>query len=131
VGIFYQVAVAIFIHNFFIIKFEILMRKENSTNSINEKALKDFCNASKTLTMISGRWKLSVLFKLLENDTSYSDFKILLPEVSDRTLSKQLQELQNDDLISKEKDKISSVYSLTEKGRRLHHILTLLSDFSG
>lgn len=107
------------------------MRKENSTNSINEKALKDFCNASKTLTMISGRWKLSVLFKLLENDTSYSDFKILLPEVSDRTLSKQLQELQNDGLISKQKDKISSVYSLTEKGRRLHHILTLLSDFPG
>lgn len=107
------------------------MRKENSTNSINEKALKDFCNASKTLTMISGRWKLSVLFKLLENDTSYSDFKILLPEVSDRALSKQLQELQNDDLISKEKDKISSVYSLTGKGRRLHHILTLLSDFPG
>ncbi|GAA5089488.1 hypothetical protein GCM10023210_14360 [Chryseobacterium ginsengisoli] len=105
------------------------MRKENSTNSINEKVLKDFCNASKTLMMISGRWKLSILFKLIEKDTNYSDFKILLPEVSDRTLSKQLKELQTDGLISKEKDKISSIYSLTAKGRRMNYILSSLSDF--
>lgn len=105
------------------------MRKENSTNSINEKALKDFCNASKTLMMISGRWKLSILFRLIDKDTIYSDFKILLPEVSDRTLSKQLKELQADGLVFKEKDKISSVYSLTEKGRKMRQILSALSDF--
>lgn len=105
------------------------MRKENSTNSINEKALKDFCNASKTLMMIGGRWKLSILFKLIEKEANYSEFKILLPEVSDRTLSKQLKELQADGLIFKEKDKISSVYSLTKKGRKMHHILSSLSDF--
>ncbi|MCS3529327.1 helix-turn-helix domain-containing protein [Chryseobacterium sp. JUb7] len=105
------------------------MRKESSTNLFNEKAMQDFCNASKTLALISGRWKLSVLFKLLENDTYYSDFKILLPEISDRTLSRQLQELQNDGLISKEKNKVSSVYSLTDKGRKLDFILKSLSDF--
>lgn len=105
------------------------MRKESSTNLFNEKAMQDFCNASKTLALISGRWKLSVLFKLLENDTYYSDFKILLPEISDRTLSRQLQELQNDGLISKEKSKVSSVYSLTDKGRKLDFILKSLSGF--
>ncbi|HAT93993.1 MAG TPA: transcriptional regulator, partial [Sphingobacterium sp.] len=48
-------------------------RKENSTNAINEKALQQFCNASKTLALFSGRWKLSILFKLLEQDTNYSE----------------------------------------------------------
>lgn len=105
------------------------MRKENSTNSINEEKLKKFCNASKTLMMINGRWKLSILFQLLDKDTNYSDFKVLLPEISDRTFSRQLNELQNDGLIFKEKNKISSTYSLTEKGEKLKHILSSLSSF--
>lgn len=105
------------------------MRKENSTNSMNEKALQNFCNASKTLMMISGRWKLSIVFKLMDQDVNYSEFKILLPEISDRSLSKQLKELIEDGLISKEKNKTSSVYSLTEKGKNLQSVLLTLSDF--
>ncbi|MGH1517881.1 winged helix-turn-helix transcriptional regulator [Chryseobacterium sp. JK1] len=105
------------------------MRKENSTNSINEKALQNFCNASKTLMMISGRWKLSILFKLIDENVSYSEFKILLPEITDRTLSKQLNELIRDELITKDKNKISSIYSLTEKGKKLQLVLFSLSDF--
>ncbi|GAA4779358.1 helix-turn-helix domain-containing protein [Olivibacter ginsenosidimutans] len=106
------------------------MRKENSTNSINEQALQQFCNASKTLALFSGRWKLSIIFNLLEKDALYSEFKILLPEISDRTLSKQLKELQEDELVVKDKNKTSSIYSLTEKGRNLKPILQLLSIFS-
>ena len=105
------------------------MRKENSSNSINEKALQKFCNAAKTLALFSGRWKFSILFQLLEASTSYSDFKILLPEISDRTLSQQLNELLEDGLISKNKNKISSIYTITDKGRRLEPILHMLADF--
>lgn len=106
------------------------VRKENSTNAINEKTLQHFCNASKTLALFSGRWKLSILFKLLEQDTSYSEFKILLPEVSDRTLAKQLKELQLDSLVQKNRSKTASIYSLTNKGRDLKHLLSTLSDFN-
>lgn len=108
----------------------ISIRKENSTNAINEKALLQFCNASKTLALFSGRWKLSILFKLLEQDTSYSEFKILLPEVSDRTLAKQLKELQLDGLVQKNRSKTASIYSLTNKGRDLKYLLSALSDFN-
>ena len=105
------------------------MRKENSSNSINEKALQKFCNASKTLALFSGRWKFSLLFQLLETATSYSDFKVLLPKISDRTLSRQLNELLEDGLIAKNKDKVSSIYTITEKGRKLEPLLHLLADF--
>jgi Predicted transcriptional regulators len=108
----------------------ISIRKENSTNAINEKALQQFCNASKTLALFSGRWKLSILFKLLEQHTSYSEFKILLPEVSDRTLAKQLKELQLDGIVQKNRNKTASIYSLTNKGRDLKHLLSALSDFN-
>jgi DNA-binding HxlR family transcriptional regulator len=106
------------------------MRKENSSNSINEKALQRFCIASKNLALFSGRWKLSILFQLMEQEMNYSDFKVLLPELSDRTLSKQLSELVENNLISKVKNKTSSIYAITDKGRKLEPILQLLSDFS-
>lgn len=105
------------------------MRKENSTNTINEKALQEFCNAFKTLSLISGRWKLSILFKLLKTETSYSEFKLLLPEISDRTLSKQLGELIKDGLILKNKTKVSSIYTLTSKGKKLEKVLASLCEF--
>lgn len=107
----------------------ILMRKENSTNTINEKALQEYCKAFKTLSLFSGRWKLSILFKLLKTETSYSQFKLHLPEISDRTLSKQLNELAQDGLIVKNKNRVSSIYTLTDKGRKLEKILTALSAF--
>lgn len=105
------------------------MRKENSSNAINEQALQQFCQAAKTVALFSGRWKLSILFKVLENDSSYSDFKLLLPGISDRTLSKQLKELQQDGLIENTKTKISSMYVASEKCRKLKPILLSLSAF--
>lgn len=105
------------------------MRKENSSNAINEKALQEYCNAFKTLSLFSGRWKLSILFQVLKSQTSYTEFKILLPEISDRTLSKQLNELIHDGLILKNKNKTSSIYTITDKGRKLEKVLTALSSF--
>lgn len=105
------------------------MRKENSTNASNEKALQQFCKASKTLALFSGRWKFSLLFQLLQAQTNYSQFKLQLPEISDRTLSRQLNELIADGLVVKDKTKTASVYSLTQKGLQLSPILQVLADF--
>lgn len=105
------------------------MRKQNSSNAINEKALQEFCNASKTVSLFSGRWKLSILFQLAAHDTNYAAFKIRMPDISDRSLAKQLNELRQDGLVWKEKDKTASVYSLTEKGKRLIPILKQLANF--
>jgi DNA-binding HxlR family transcriptional regulator len=105
------------------------MRKENSTNAFNEKALQEYCNASKTLALFSGRWKLSIVSRLLKSEVSYTEFKILLPTISDRTLSKQLNELVKDEVILKNKTKTSSVYSISDKGKKLEKILTALAEF--
>ncbi|MFD2965774.1 winged helix-turn-helix transcriptional regulator [Sphingobacterium bambusae] len=105
------------------------MRKENSSNAHNERALLSNCTAFKTLSYISGRWKLSLLMRLLKGDASYSDFKLLLPDISDRTLSKQLNELVGDGLVLKQKSKTSSQYSLTAKGRKLEEVLGSLATF--
>lgn len=106
------------------------MRKESSTNFENETTLKEFCYASKTLSLISGRWKLSLIFSLLENnERTFSDFKIVLPHISDRMLALQLKELIAAAVIYKEKYGKSFNYSLTPKGKALEKVLKELINF--
>lgn len=104
------------------------MRKISSTNFKNEKTLTDFCNASKTLRLITGRWKLSILFSLLEkNQRTFSEFKQLLPTVSDRILALQLRQLVDDLIVTKETKGTSVTYTLTSKGEALQNILKSLA----
>lgn len=95
------------------------MRKENSTNAFNEKILEEYCNAHKILSQISGRWKISLLFILKTDSVKYSQFKLILPNVTDRILTKQLKELEADEIVINSKDKIQSTYSLTIKGKKI------------
>lgn len=106
------------------------MRKETSTNFINETTLSDFCNANRTLLLVQGRWKLSVIFSLLEKPAqSYTDFKKLLPLVSDRVLSLQLKALVKDDVLLKQTDDNGISYSLTVKGQALKPVLKAMITF--
>lgn len=107
------------------------MRKETSTNFQNEQVLANYCNAYKTLQMIGGRWKLSVLFALAIESKSYSQLKVILPQMSDRILSLQLKELIKDDLVINEKDKTKSIYYLSDKGKRFSKVLEVLSSWEG
>lgn len=105
------------------------MRKLTSTNYLNEISLKKYCNAYQSLLLFQGRWKLPILFALMSNSVYYSEFKNFLPEISDRILSKHLNELVMDKLVQKEKTKNSSLYTLTTNGVELTSILLSLSDF--
>lgn len=104
------------------------MRKENSTNSVNEKVLEQYCNAHKILSRISGRWKISLIFILKNDNVKYSEFKVVLPNITDRILTKQLKELEADEILINTKDKTQSSYSLTNKGKK---ILNYLEELNG
>lgn len=104
------------------------MRKETSSNFKNEELLKDYCDSFKVLSQISGRWKLIILYFIQDGNRSFTDFKNLLPNVSDRILTKQLNELLIDGVILREKTKTTSVYSLSEYGKKFSGILTSLQE---
>lgn len=106
----------------------ISMRKENSTNSLNEKSLQAFCNVHRVLSQISGRWKVSLILALQYENLKYSSFKSILPDVSDRILAKQLKELEDASIIYNEKDKTQSLYILTEKGKKIVTVLITLGN---
>lgn len=100
-------------------------RKLTSTNYQNEQRL-NRCPVSYTLSMIGGRWKAAIIWKLSTGPLRFGELRKAVGEVSDRILAKQLKEMQLDGLV--ERKAYAEVpprveYSLTAKGRSLEPVL--------
>ena len=76
-------------------------RKATSTNSRNREVLNDFCGINYALNLLGGRWKLLILHKLEQHTLRFSELKKRLPHITDRVLTLQLRELEQDGLISR------------------------------
>jgi len=106
------------------------MRKETSTNSLNENSLSDICASAYALRILGGRWKPTILHILLNGKQRFSELRKLMPLVSERMLSQQLKELEKDGLIKREvfpEVPPRVEYSLTEDGQELQPMLYCIS----
>ncbi len=85
---------------------------------------------SYTLSLISGKYKMIILYCLMEFEVvRYNELKRYIRSISHKTLSNSLKELERDQLIiRKEYPQIPPKveYSLSEKGRSLMAILDQL-----
>lgn len=106
------------------------MRKENSTNYINEKQMVESCDMAAALSQIDGRWKLTILGQLLlYGPLRFSELKAHIPLISEKMLSQQLNEMAKDDLVVKiviSQKPLKVQYSLTTKGLLLEPVLMSL-----
>jgi len=90
------------------------------------------CPVEAALEVIGGKWKGIILYHLLDGEIRFSELKRKVGSVTQRMLTKQLRELENDGLILR---KVYAVippkveYSLTEKGHTLDPILIALRDW--
>ena len=86
-----------------------------------------------TLTMIGGKWRLVILYWLVEHQTvRYNELQRLIGTITHRTLSIQLKELEADGLIlRKEYPQIPPKveYSLSDKGRSLYPIMEAMCEW--
>ena len=95
--------------------------KASSTNSINKEFLKD-CNLTYATLLIGGRWKLPLLVRIEKGARRFSDFKKLLPNITERMLTLQLKEMERDGLITRSvymEVPLRIEYNLTELGKDL------------
>ena len=85
---------------------------------------------SYTLSLISGKYKMVILYCLMEyQPVRFNELQRYLRKISDKTLSRNLKELENDDLIHREvypqiPPKVE--YSLTARGASLMKVLDQL-----
>lgn len=107
------------------------MRKETSTNFINEQSITEDCPIAATLKVIGGRWKLIILWNLREQPLRYKVLQRCIPNISEKMLTQQLSVLVEDGwVVKKDYGEIppKTEYSLTELGKSfipiLNHIYT-------
>lgn len=88
---------------------------------------------SYTLSLIQGKYKMTILYCLMEFEpVRFNQLRRYLNNISDKTLSINLKELESDDLIiRKEYPQIPPKveYSLSERGRSLMSVLDKLCEW--
>jgi DNA-binding HxlR family transcriptional regulator len=95
-------------------------------NPMSNEVCQYGCPVEATLDVIGGKWKGVILYKLLERPRRFSELKRQLPTITQRMLTLQLRELEEDGLVHREiyKEIPPKVeYSLTEFGKTLEPIL--------
>ena len=109
------------------------MRKNNSTNSLNEKKINATCGMGYALSLIGGRWKTNILWRLLAVDRlRYSALRRMIPDISERMLVNQLRELEADQLVNRivyPEVPPRVEYELTSLGRSMKPMLKSISDW--
>lgn len=87
------------------------------------------CPAEAALDVIGGKWKGVILYHLLDGEKRFGELRRLLPNISQRMLTLQLRELEEDEVVHREIYKQippKVEYSLTEFGRSLEPTITLM-----
>lgn len=85
------------------------------------------CRVDDALQILVGKWKPIILLHLLEEDTlRFSELKRLIPGITQKMLTNQLRDLEEEDIIERVVYPVvppKVEYSITEYGRTLHPIL--------
>ncbi|WP_274856828.1 winged helix-turn-helix transcriptional regulator [Bacillus methanolicus] len=86
-----------------------------------------------TLSVIEGKWKLVILCHLgLKGTKRFMELKKLIPNITQKMLTNQLRELEEDGLVHREVYPVvppKVEYSLTEQGKSLMSVLKMLEDW--
>ena len=95
--------------------------------------MKKECPITKIMTILSKKWSLLILREFKYGKMTFSELKEKLPEISTRTLSTRLKELERENIVSSKK--IHQVppkteYSLTKKGKELIKCFDYLAKWS-
>jgi DNA-binding HxlR family transcriptional regulator len=90
------------------------------------------CPVEATADLIGGKWKAVILYYLFQGPKRFNELRRLLPEATQRMLTLQLRELEQDSIVHREiyKEVPPKVeYSLTEFGTSLGPIIVQMLDW--
>lgn len=91
---------------------------------VNDKEFK--CSVSVTLDIFNDRWKLAIIWFLLKGDRRFKDLNQEICEITQKTLTVKLKDLEEKNIINREvfpQVPPKVVYSLTPVGQKLEAIV--------
>lgn len=90
------------------------------------------CSVEAAVSLIDGTWKAVILYHLLDGPIRFDALRRMVGDVTQRTLSNQLRELEADGLIHREvfaQTPLRVDYSLSDRGRTFSPIILALKDW--
>jgi len=91
---------------------------------INDKEYR--CSVAVTLDIFNDRWKLAIIWHLIDCDKRFKELHEAISEITQKTLTVKLKELEEKKIIHREvfaEVPPKVVYSLTDAGKRLKPVL--------
>jgi len=91
---------------------------------INDKEYK--CSVAVTLDIFNDRWKLAIIWNLLDGNKRFKELHESISEITQKTLTVKLKELEEKNIINREvfpEVPPKVVYSLTPAGEKLKPVL--------
>ncbi len=92
----------------------------------------NICPMAMVQDLVSGKWKILILWYLSSNTLRFSEIKKRLPQITQKMLTSQLRSLEEDKLVNRKVYPVvpSRVeYSLTDLGEKIIPILELMHSF--
>jgi len=90
------------------------------------------CPVEAALEVIGGKWKGVILYHLLSETMRFNELRRLMPEVTQRMLTKQLRELEAHNIITRKiypEVPPRVEYSMTEYGKTLAPVINMLQEW--
>lgn len=87
---------------------------------------KSYCPIDTFVNVVKGKRKATIILHLFQGNKRYNELAKLLTDISERMLTKQLKELEEDGLIDRKaypEVPPRVEYSLTALGREIHPVL--------
>lgn len=84
------------------------------------------------LDVLSGKWKLPILIALSFGTKRFSQLSREIPDITDRMLSKELRDLEMNELVKRtvyDTFPVTVEYSMTEYGTTLHKVIRELGEW--
>ena len=90
------------------------------------------CPVEACVEVIGGKWKGVILFHLLGGTKRFNELMRLMPDVTQRMLTRQLRELEDDQIVNRKiyaevPPKVE--YSLTDFGKTLEPVLRMIQSW--
>ncbi|MGG1594729.1 winged helix-turn-helix transcriptional regulator [Terribacillus saccharophilus] len=96
--------------------------------------LENVCPTAITFALISGKWKVKILWHLSQNESlRFNELQRKLPVISHKVLSSQLNELLRDNLIQRKvipHNPPKVEYSFTKEGKSLIPLLHFMNNWA-
>lgn len=84
------------------------------------------------MEQIGGTWKAPILWRLKDQTMRYGELRKDIPHISDKMLTTQLKELEEDGYISRKVYAVvppKTEYSLTDRGRDMMELIKIIRNY--